>query len=133
MELEYYINDENIKSKPKVEKEANEKGINSSLKDEEKVEINVNKKKLKSVDKFNICSDCGKEFATKKSLQIHKKNQICQKSEKPISCEICGKSFTHEGHLMVHARIHSVGSVDTTCELCGKFVSDLEKHKVRAF
>eukprot|EP00088_Acartia_fossae_P057163 TRINITY_DN6665_c0_g1_i10.p1 TRINITY_DN6665_c0_g1~~TRINITY_DN6665_c0_g1_i10.p1 ORF type:complete len:340 (+),score=19.90 TRINITY_DN6665_c0_g1_i10:27-1046(+) len=87
------------------------------------------KKKLKPKDKCNICSDCGKEFSTKKSLLMHQKNQICKKSEKPISCEVCGKSFTHEGHLAVHARIHSLASVDTTCTLCGKFVSDLEKHK----
>ena len=93
------------------------------------IENNAQKTECNEEKNPHLCINCGKDFTTKKCLNLHKKKKICVKTES-ISCEICGKSFSHEGHLAVHSKIHVVDSNGINCKLCGKFVTDVEGHKM---
>ncbi len=103
--------------------------IKEDLNSKEQIKNNPPNTECNNEKNPHMCINCGKDFTTKKCLEFHKKNKICQKT-KIISCDICGKSFTHEGHLAIHSRIHIVDSSGINCKLCGKFVTDFEGHKI---
>ncbi|XP_068111960.1 zinc finger protein 660-like [Hyperolius riggenbachi] len=61
------------------------------------------------------CSDCGKNFARKRYLQIHQTWHL--RVDKPFGCSVCGICFRLESELVSHHRYHT-GVYP--CSECGK-------------
>ncbi|KAF1382157.1 hypothetical protein PFLUV_G00161540 [Perca fluviatilis] len=62
------------------------------------------------------CSECGRRFGHKGSLNRH---MITHTGEKLFSCSVCKKGFTQSGSLKKHMRIHT-GEKPFSCSECGK-------------
>ena len=84
-----------------------------------------------------ICSQCGKEFASKDGLKSHlKKHEEGHSFQHP--CQICGKIYKNESHLYRHCNItgHTFPNNDKTqpdkrftkCEICHKWIMDKAYH-----
>ncbi|XP_062260735.1 zinc finger protein 2-like [Platichthys flesus] len=71
-------------------------------------------------DKLFSCSECGKRFNHKCSLDKH---MMSHTGEKQFSCSECGKRFINRGNLNSHMRIHT-GENPFSCSECGKRFSD---------
>ncbi|XP_039616180.1 gastrula zinc finger protein XlCGF57.1-like [Polypterus senegalus] len=78
-------------------------------------------------EKKYCCSDCGKKFRTISNLQQHRRVHT---GEKPYSCPECGKCFTALGSLHKHVKIHT-GEKPYFCSECRKQFqtqSNLQEH-----
>ncbi|XP_073467351.1 gastrula zinc finger protein XlCGF66.1-like [Aquarana catesbeiana] len=71
-------------------------------------------------EKMFSCTECGKGFSFKFSLNRHK---LSHTGAKPYSCPECGKCFVHKSSLNKHQRSHT-GEKPYSCPECGKCFSD---------
>ena len=62
------------------------------------------------------CNDCGKTFASRKSLTRHQQLHI---GYRLFTCNVCRKTFTSRGNLTRHQQLHS-GYKPFSCDVCGK-------------
>ncbi|XP_071373150.1 zinc finger protein OZF-like [Centroberyx affinis] len=67
-------------------------------------------------DKPFSCSVCGKIFSQSRTLRSHMRIHT---GEKPFSCSDCDRSFRRKGHLKTHMRVHT-GEKPFSCSDCGK-------------
>ncbi|CAG2256381.1 KRAB [Mytilus edulis] len=78
------------------------------------------KKTQKQITKFKApkytCSNCGKMFNQKCSLNVH---QQMHYEKKQFKCDVCGKEFNFKGNLKTHLRVHT-NEKPYKCHECGK-------------
>ncbi|XP_048063071.1 uncharacterized protein LOC125278191 [Megalobrama amblycephala] len=72
--------------------------------------------KKRSAEKSTTCTQCGKSFTTKYSVDRHMRVHT---GEKPFTCDQCGKSFANKRNLDRHMRVHT-GEKPFTCDQCEK-------------
>ncbi|XP_071385131.1 zinc finger protein OZF-like isoform X2 [Centroberyx affinis] len=85
-----------------------------------KNKVLISHKRSYTGKKLFSCSDCGKRFDRKGSLQTHIRVHT---GEKPFSCSVCGKIFSQSGALNLHMRIHT-GEKPFSCSDCGRGFGD---------
>lgn len=71
-----------------------------------------------------VC-DCGKAFARRPSLRIHRLHHCVQRTSgqaAKVQCSICSKLLANSGSLRNHMKIHT-GERPHSCQYCGKSFS----------
>ena len=74
-----------------------------------------------SLKKSFPCKICGKNLASRDTLQIHGR---FHSGEKPYPCHYCDKKFITSGKVKGHERTHT-GEKPHCCKVCGKNFSEL--------
>jgi uncharacterized Zn-finger protein len=82
---------------------------------------------IHTTEKSHQCEFCGKEFARRYSLIVHRRIHT---GEKNYVCEFCKKSFRASSYLQNHRKIHT-GEKPHECTICSKKFrcrGDMKRH-----
>lgn len=97
-------------------RETREHQCNSTFEKHEEVHVIVEKCNCSVGKKIYKCSECGRKFSLKGSLQRHIQ---CHTGERPFGCTVCGKKFRRKQHMQEHMILHT-GEQPHSCSVCGK-------------
>ena len=61
------------------------------------------------IQNLHVCSECGKEFATRADLSQHEIRE--RRDERQFSCDICGAHFVRMAEFRLHMARHTAGSI----------------------
>ncbi|KAF0024099.1 hypothetical protein F2P81_022901 [Scophthalmus maximus] len=79
------------------------------------IKQSVSGMRYKADNKSFCCSECGKRFSQKKTLQLHMR---IHRGQKPLSCAECDKTFHRKVDMKRHILIHT-GEKPFNCPECG--------------
>ncbi|XP_060867165.1 zinc finger protein 234-like [Metopolophium dirhodum] len=77
----------------------------------------VHKKMHMPQSKNHTCETCGRQFASRNTLEEHNNTHT---GVRPYRCEICGKDFTSKYTFKAHEKVHTNRERNFTCINCGK-------------
>ena len=75
------------------------------------------------------CTQCGKSFSYKKSLEFHEQTHLDISEQTLFKCEICGKDYLWESYLKKHIKVVHRKEKAHSCPQCDYKSGDLSVMK----